>query len=309
MHDHSVGFYDEDYELVDLVAHFVADGRALGQSVVVLMTPPHREALVVALTGLGLDPVDEQASGGLQIADAAETLNSIMIGDAVDPVRFAALVDAVLVPLVRGDRSARAFGEMVGLLWERGNVTAALDLESRWTAVTRTYAVSVFCGYPSASLERSRLSDVTAMCERHTGGLVPIEHRRPGPHLMSDEQDRLFWPSPDAVSGARGFVRDVLETWQLDQLVADATLIVSEIATNAVMHAGTAFLVRVNRALDGIRIEIEDAGPGVPEPHLADVGDLSGRGLAIVDALSRSWGADDVPDGKVVWSELAITAD
>jgi anti-sigma regulatory factor (Ser/Thr protein kinase) len=308
VHDHRVGFYDEDRELVDLVAQFVADGRALGQPALLLMTRAHAEGLKAALTELGLDPAAEQASGGLVIADAEETLGTFLVDGDVVPERFAATIDAVLLPLLRDGGPARAFGEMVGLLWEQGNVTAALDLERLWTTVTGAHPVSLLCAYPSSSLEHSRLSDVTALCGHHSD-LVPIGPRAPRLHVGSDEQDRLFVPSPDAVAGARRFVGDVLESWQLDQLVADATLVVSEIATNALKHAGTAFLARVSRAPDGVRIAIEDAVSAIPVAHLAGPEELHGRGLAIVEALSRRWGADAVPDGKVVWSELAITAD
>jgi anti-sigma regulatory factor (Ser/Thr protein kinase) len=304
-HDHGVGFYDDDPALVDVVAQFVAAGRAGGQPALVLMTPAQRAALEVELVRLGLDPVAEQAGGGLVLVDAEETLATLLVDGAIDPARFEALTRALLVPMMRGGRPARAFGEMVGVLWEQGNVAAALELEELWTGLTHAHPLAVLCGYPSDSLERARLGDVTAICERHTG-LVPTRQR-----TQDDmhQQDRLFPPGAHAIADVRSFVREVLEAWHLDEVVADATLVVSEIATNAVKHAGSAFVARVSRSEDGVLISVEDADHVHPERKDADPEDLSGRGLAIVEALSRRWGADAGPDGKVVWSELAISSD
>jgi anti-sigma regulatory factor (Ser/Thr protein kinase) len=109
----------------------------------------------------------------------------------------------------------------------------------------------------------------------------------------------------DALSRARRFTADALADLPPD-LVADAELIVTELVTNALLHAAPPVLLRVKRRRQGARIEVQDDG-GRPPLRIRDAGDaMTGRGLALVAALSRSWGADQQVDGgKVVWAELS----
>lgn len=105
---------------------------------------------------------------------------------------------------------------------------------------------------------------------------------------------------------ARRFVARTLEGTGLEELAADAVLVVSELATNAVVHAHSRFHVTVSRLGATLRIDVGDAG--------ATAGDLvdriaaplatSGRGLRTVAALARRWGVLDGGGGKVVWAEL-----
>lgn len=82
-------------------------------------------------------------------------------------------------------------------------------------------------------------------------------------------------------------------------------LAVSELATNAVRHAGTGFLLRlVPAGADALRIEVEDGGGGVPVAKMPPATALHGRGLLVVEALSSAWGVERVEGGvgKVVWA-------
>lgn len=110
-------------------------------------------------------------------------------------------------------------------------------------------------------------------------------------------------PEPASVGRAREFVASSVTRLGLEVLGPDASLVVSELTSNAVIHARTPVEVRV-RALDGgIRIEVRDGVEHGPAP--AD-DDLAGRGLGlrVVAQLASRWGIDPMPDGKVVWAEL-----
>jgi DNA-binding NarL/FixJ family response regulator len=112
---------------------------------------------------------------------------------------------------------------------------------------------------------------------------------------------------PASVVLARKFVREKLNSWQLDVLLDDAFVVVSELATNAIRHAGSAYRVGLSRTTTALRIEIRDSGPGTPEPQPPSSTAENGRGLLLVAALAASWGIDEAePDGKVVWAELAL---
>lgn len=87
-----------------------------------------------------------------------------------------------------------------------------------------------------------------------------------------------------------------------DELKQRAALVLSELATNAVLHAGTPFFVRVHHDGRSVRVEVEDASPALPD--LAGESAMSGRGLRIVDAPATNWGSQRKAGGKVVWAEL-----
>jgi anti-sigma regulatory factor (Ser/Thr protein kinase) len=120
---------------------------------------------------------------------------------------------------------------------------------------------------------------------------------------VSDPQELLFAGEPDAVSQARRFTVAVLSGFP-DEVVSDAELIVTELVTNALLHADPPVLLRVRRRDHLARIEVHDRGSR-PPLRIRDAGEaMTGRGLALVAALSRTWGADRQASGKVVWAEL-----
>ena len=82
-------------------------------------------------------------------------------------------------------------------------------------------------------------------------------------------------------------------------------LLVSELVTNAVLHAGTDVELVVRRLRKGVRVEVLDRSTRPPVPRAYDDEAMTGRGLALVRELSRVWGVDERKDGKVVWFEVA----
>ena len=82
-------------------------------------------------------------------------------------------------------------------------------------------------------------------------------------------------------------------------------LLVSELATNALVHGSGEVRVRVLPGDRTLRVEISDGDPSLPSLRAASPLDEGGRGVALVDALSTRWGADpDRGGGKTVWFEL-----
>ena len=80
---------------------------------------------------------------------------------------------------------------------------------------------------------------------------------------------------------------------------------VSELATNAIVHAGGGFAVRVERDGSIIRVTVTDAGVGTPVVQHPDEHEPHGRGLRIVDELSDEWGSEDTAaHGKSVWFRI-----
>ncbi|GAA1005778.1 hypothetical protein Aple_039900 [Acrocarpospora pleiomorpha] len=105
-----------------------------------------------------------------------------------------------------------------------------------------------------------------------------------------------------SVRGARALVRRELVRWGTDGLVDDCTVIVSELVTNVIRHAGTAFALRL--CSNGIWVygEIFDTGDGVPCQRDPTPDSTDGRGLLIVGSLSDDWGVvQSLRGGKIVW--------
>lgn len=92
--------------------------------------------------------------------------------------------------------------------------------------------------------------------------------------------------------------------WGFGDLGSLAELLVSEVVTNAIEHGGSGGTVEVMALPAGLRVEVTDRAGGRPEVRHPSELDPSGRGLAIVDRLSRWWGVDIVPGGKVIWFEV-----
>lgn len=104
---------------------------------------------------------------------------------------------------------------------------------------------------------------------------------------------------------ARRVVGDAASAWGLSADVADdAALVVTELVSNAVDHATGPVGLTVTRTTSGMRIDVSDRSSSLPQPRPVQVDSARGRGLIIVAALSRSWGAEPTSDGKVVWAEL-----
>ena len=109
-------------------------------------------------------------------------------------------------------------------------------------------------------------------------------------------------PDPSSASAARRAVEAALrEQGAAEDLVDTATLLVSEVVTNAVLHAGTPLLVRCAADPSSARIEVEDQSPVVPSAlcHAEDA--TTGRGLCLVEALAAASGIELTGQSKVVW--------
>lgn len=101
---------------------------------------------------------------------------------------------------------------------------------------------------------------------------------------------------------------DALEGRDVDGAAATAELVVSELATNAVLHARTPFEVGVLVGGGKVRIEVHDRVPRRFARRFFSDQATSGRGLRLVEQLCDSWGVDVYDGGKAVWAEVSTSA-
>ena len=121
----------------------------------------------------------------------------------------------------------------------------------------------------------------------------------------------LLAPEPQSVRRARAWVVEELSDLGREDLVDSAELGVSELVTNAILHAHPPITVRLGGTPQHPRVEVHDRSPRPPAVNTGMAEDSQllrtvGRGLGIVALYSSNWGADVSPDGKVVWFEPAL---
>ena len=108
--------------------------------------------------------------------------------------------------------------------------------------------------------------------------------------------------APSSAGAARRFVRDVLGEIGREAWSESASLAVSELVTNAVLHAHTDVELAVVTELEQVRIEVRDDNPVLPSARSYDDHATTGRGLELIAAVSDSHGVESLGDaGKVVW--------
>lgn len=112
---------------------------------------------------------------------------------------------------------------------------------------------------------------------------------------------------PVSASKARDFVVQHLVDHNLLYLVEDIRLVASELATNAMVHARTPFTVTLSASDGTVLLAVRDDSTSVPVKAVPQAMDMRGRGLLLVELLSREWGASTDGDGsKSVWASFAI---
>jgi anti-sigma regulatory factor (Ser/Thr protein kinase) len=293
--EHVVQFYDRESELAQAVGAYLAQAVEAGDVSIVIATPGHRAGFERELVagGIALDEVSRD--GRIVWLDAAATVARCMSDGQVDPASFQAAVGRVVREAGQTGRRIRAYGEMVALLWDAGDVLGAIELEKLWNELAREHEFSLWCAYHGHSLAVHQHADeLHEVCHLHTSVISQATAR--------------FAARADAPLAARRFVSSVLarRPYEGRAQTDDIRLVVSELATNAVIHAGTAFSVSVRCTGSAVRISVRDSSPAQPVVRNGGPASMSGRGLHLVKAVSDAWGVDADPDGKTIWAEFPL---
>jgi len=113
-------------------------------------------------------------------------------------------------------------------------------------------------------------------------------------------------PEPSSATRARTLAREQLQASCSGDELDTIALLVTELATNAILHARTPFQLTVESRPGHVRICVEDQSSDRPTIRRYESDAVTGRGLALVERLASSWGVDTTPSGKVVWCEVAV---
>jgi anti-sigma regulatory factor (Ser/Thr protein kinase) len=115
---------------------------------------------------------------------------------------------------------------------------------------------------------------------------------------------RSFDADPASVREARSFVASAAAELDVDDLAWVLQQVVSELATNAVIHARTPFTLTLSGGPTRVRVEVHDTSARRIQKRDYDADATTGRGMQLVQAFARDWGVDTDPDGKTIWVEL-----
>lgn len=172
-HDHLVQFYSSPETLAETAGHFISEGLRKGETVVVIATPGHSVQFDAAMAAAGIDLAAVRANGRLVEFDARRTLDSLMSEGQPVWHRFQSTIGPVLDKAVARGGGVRAYGEMVDILWQAGNLSAAIRLEGYWNQILAKRRVPLFCAYRASVLgEASNHSPLQNILIMHTQ-LIP----------------------------------------------------------------------------------------------------------------------------------------
>ena len=113
-----------------------------------------------------------------------------------------------------------------------------------------------------------------------------------------------FPPDLRAIGQARGFLLTRLAEWDAEQYAFAGPLVLTELATNAALHARTPYEVRLRLEPEFLVVEVYDHNPHQPQLRSYDADATTGRGIGMVSSLCASWGVRGLGDGKVVWAQV-----
>jgi len=113
-------------------------------------------------------------------------------------------------------------------------------------------------------------------------------------------------PEPSSAAAARRFVADALQGCAID--IDIVVLLVSELVSNVVLHAGTPLEVEVASRGAHMRISVTDGSSAVPTLKHDPPDSVTGRGLTMIATAAASWGIDLHAGGKSVWFEVPISS-
>ena len=149
------------------------------------------------------------------------------------------------------------------------------------------------------ALHRQAVDRQVAVCASRDEAMV-LAHGAPQPLRLHES----LLPIPGAARRGRDLATEVCLRWQLPDLVGPASIIASELVTNAVQHAGTPLVLMLARTSRYLHVAVRDNDPRPAVLRHPSLLATAGRGLLIVQRTALSWGSSPAQDGKVVWATL-----
>jgi hypothetical protein len=166
--EHLVNFYDNNDEFLNYLTFFTSGGFQLDETVILIATPEHLQAVKGRLSAMGLNPDTLRKEGKFITLDAQATLDLFMVEGWPDEELFKKTILSILALANSRGKRVRAFGEMVAILWANVHTGATVRLEHLWHELCKSNEFSLFCAYPRAGFTKSPLEAIEEIYGAHS---------------------------------------------------------------------------------------------------------------------------------------------
>lgn len=166
--EHIAQFYEQDAVLLDTLAGFIGGGLNSGESVIIIATMPHLKGLEDRLERLGVNIATAMLQGSYLAMDAEKALSQFMVDQWPDERLFEEFVIKLISRAQQNGRRIRAFGEMVAILWARGDTAATIRLERLWHNLHQRHGFSLLCAYPKTGFTQDPSNSLAEICAAHS---------------------------------------------------------------------------------------------------------------------------------------------
>lgn len=193
-HSHLLQLYGHDTQLLTWnVSQYLGEGLGRGEGLLAITTVEHSCAFARELRHQ-CSYQEAVREGRLIFLDAEVMLARLMVDGLPDWDRMEAVVGSLLGELQHRVAGAglRVYGEMVGLLWEKGRFAAAIQLENHWNRLLQRYSFSLLCGYPTDRTADDLPADsMNALLRAHAHLLPTRRDLEDAGDLLTSAADRL----------------------------------------------------------------------------------------------------------------------
>lgn len=189
--DHGVRLYQQLGDLVEAVADYIGEGMRRGEAALVIATPEHRRAFLSKL---------ERAEGSLTVLDAERTLERFTANGMPQWNAFHRIIGGLIAELRLRYPTLRAYGEMVDVLWQRGEREAAIRLEEYWNELGKLQTFSHLCAHRIDPLDgQSYGGPLESICKVHSQLLPARDTKQFDDAVLKASRQVLDQPLADIV--------------------------------------------------------------------------------------------------------------
>src|SRR3954452_15523936 len=175
--EHIVQLYQDENFVNRAVCRFAAAALANGEGVILVPTQRHWESFCPRLEAEGVDLRAVQRNGQLTVVDADELLPKFMHDGMPDAPVFLGLAADVISHSRANDRypKVRWWGEMVNILWERGDVSASMNLEDLFDQLSHQHDIAIFCSFLMYNFDGEVHARMLPRLGQNHSHLIPVE--------------------------------------------------------------------------------------------------------------------------------------
>lgn len=165
--DHLVQVYENEKIFLDTLEGFAGSGFLANDSVVIIATADHVDALNSRLRSQGFDLNALTAADQYIPIDAEDLLSILAVDGWIDENIFNSFITDIVNRAKQRNGKVRAFGEMVAVLWAQGNCGATVQLENLWNQLHGKSPFTLFCAYPKTGFSQSANDSIDTICKQH----------------------------------------------------------------------------------------------------------------------------------------------